>query len=76
MSHAFKRALFIHFKLTEKQEEKIKLKFLSICLRLNKMIFLIFLLPMPNIYTVTFWLPVLQCSIRVWVITIRGKCNI
>lgn len=26
MSHTFKRALFIHFEPTEKQEEKIKIK--------------------------------------------------
>lgn len=49
MSHAFKQALFIHFKPTEKKEKRSK--FLFICQSLNKMEFALWL-PMPNKTTV------------------------
>lgn len=51
MSHTFKRALFIHFEPTEKQEEKIKIKISLYLSKIKQNVFLTFWLPMPNIYS-------------------------
>lgn len=53
MSHAFKKALFIHFKPTGEKKKEKRLKFLLTCQRLNKMEFALWL-TMPNKTTVNF----------------------